>query len=210
MIAYHDKEWGVPLHDDRKLFEFLVLEGAQAGLSWSTILNKREAYRRAFAGFDPEKIARFDRRKLEALMRNTGIVRNRLKIASAVKNARAYLALRESGTTLDEFAWNFVDGVPIVNRWKNQLQVPASTRVSDALSKALKNAGFTFVGTTIIYAHMQATGLVNDHLLSCFRYKEVMERTNGKGRGGPSRRRSATRAAAAARNRQSPRRTHTT
>jgi len=173
MTEYHDREWGVPLHDERGLFEFVVLEGAQAGLSWSTILRKREAYREAFAGFDPEKIARFDKRKIASLLRNDGIVRNRLKIEGTVKNARAYLALRESGTTLDAFTWAFVKGKPLVNRWKDRSQVPASTPVSDALSKALKTAGFTFVGTTIVYAHMQATGMVNDHLVSCFRHKEV-------------------------------------
>jgi len=173
MTEYHDREWGAPLHDERGLFEFIVLEGAQAGLSWSTILRKREAYREAFAGFDPEKIARFERRKIASLLRNDGIVRNRLKIEGTVKNARAYLALRESGTTLEAFTWAFVKGKPLVNRWKERSQVPASTPVSDALSKALKTAGFTFVGTTIVYAHMQATGMVNDHLVSCFRHKEV-------------------------------------
>jgi DNA-3-methyladenine glycosylase I len=173
MIAYHDEEWGVPLHDERGLFEFLILEGAQAGLSWSTILNKRAAYRRAFAGFDPERIARFDKRKIESLMRDAGIVRNRLKIEGTVKNARAYLALRETGTTLDAFMWDFVGGKPIVNRWKRRSQIPVSTRVSDALSKALKTAGFTFIGTTIAYAHMQATGMVNDHMVDCFRHAQI-------------------------------------
>jgi len=173
MTEYHDREWGAPLHDERGLFEFIVLEGAQAGLSWSTILRKREAYREAFAGFDPEKIARFERRKIASLLRNDGIVRNRLKIEGTVKNARAYLALRESGTTLEAFTWAFVKGKPLVNRWKERSQVPASTPVSDALSKALKTAGFTFVGTTIVYPHMQATGMVNDHLVSFFRHKEV-------------------------------------
>jgi DNA-3-methyladenine glycosylase I len=173
MIEYHDTEWGVPLHDERGLFEFLVLEGAQAGLSWSTILHKREAYRKAFAGFDPARVARFDKRKIEALLRNDGIVRNRLKIESAVKNARAVLALRKEGLTLDDFFWEFVKGKPRVNRWRRVSQVPASTSLSDALSKALKNAGFTFVGTTICYAHMQAVGMVNDHLVDCFRYREL-------------------------------------
>jgi DNA-3-methyladenine glycosylase I len=173
MAEYHDREWGVPLHDERALFEFLVLEGAQAGLSWSTILNKRDAYRKAFAGFDPDRVARFDRRKIESLMRDAGIVRNRLKIESAVRNARAILALRESGTSLAAFLWSFVDGKPVVNRWKDVSQVPASTPVSDAMSKALKKAGFSFVGSTICYAHMQATGMVNDHLKHCFRYKEL-------------------------------------
>jgi len=174
MTEYHDREWGVPLHDERGLFEFLILEGAQAGLSWSTILNKRAAYRKAFADFDPDRVARFDKRKIESLMRNEGIVRNRLKIEGAVKNARAVLTLREKGISLDSFTWSFVDGKPIVNRWRSRSQVPASTRVSDAMSKALKAAGFTFVGTTICYAHMQATGLVNDHLVSCYRHRELV------------------------------------
>jgi len=173
MTAYHDGEWGVPRHDERGLFEFIVLEGAQAGLSWSTILRKRENYREAFAGFDPEKIARFNARKVESLLRNEGIIRNRLKVEGTVKNARAYLALRESGQTLDAFTWSFVKGKPLLNRWRTRDQVPATTPVSDALSKALKTAGFTFVGSTIVYAHMQATGMVNDHLVSCFRHKEV-------------------------------------
>lgn len=173
MVRYHDTEWGVPVHDEHRLFEFLLLEGAQAGLSWSTILNKREAYRAAFADFDPERIARFDRHKIASLLRNEGIVRNRLKVESAVRNARAYLALREQGTTLDEFTWRFVGGTPIVNRRKRLSQIPASTAVSNALSKALKNAGFSFVGTTICYAHMQAVGMVNDHLVDCFRYAET-------------------------------------
>jgi DNA-3-methyladenine glycosylase I len=173
MAAYHDREWGVPLHDERGLFEFIVLEGAQAGLSWSTILRKRDAYREAFAGFDPEKIARFNARKIESLLKNEGIVRNRLKVEGTVKNARAYLALRESGQTLESFTWGFVKGKPLVNRWRTRDQIPATTAISDALSKALKVAGFTFVGSTIVYAHMQATGMVNDHLVSCFRHKEV-------------------------------------
>jgi DNA-3-methyladenine glycosylase I len=171
MIAYHDKEWGVPAHDDRKLFEFIILEGAQAGLSWRTILNRREAYREAFAGFDPEKIARFNKRKIESLLKNDKIIRNRAKVEGTVQNARAYVALRESGTKLHTFMWNFVEGKPIVNRWKSVAQVPASTPESDALAKAMKKLGFTFFGTTIAYAHMQATGMVNDHLVSCFRYK---------------------------------------
>lgn len=173
MTAYHDREWGVPLYDERGLFEFIVLEGAQAGLSWATILRKRDAYRDAFAGFDPEKIARFNQRKIESLLANEGIVRNRLKVEGTVKNARAYLALRESGQTLAAFTWGFVNGKPLVNRWRTRDQVPATTAISDDLSKALKKAGFTFVGSTIVYAHMQATGMVNDHLVSCFRHKEV-------------------------------------
>jgi DNA-3-methyladenine glycosylase I len=175
MIAYHDKEWGVPVHDDRLLFEFIVLEGAQAGLSWSTILRRREAYREAFAGFDPERMARFDRRKVETLMRNEAIIRNRLKIEGAVQNAQAYLALLENGTSLDEFMWKFVDGKPIVNRRKTMSQIPASTPLSDTISKAMKKAGFTFFGTTICYAHMQAVGMVNDHVVTCFRYRALSE-----------------------------------
>jgi DNA-3-methyladenine glycosylase I len=173
MMAYHDKEWAVPVHDDRRLFEFMILEGAQAGLSWMTILRRREAYRDAFADFDPLRIARFDRRKIDSLLRNDAIIRNRLKIAGTVQNARAYVALRERGTSLDEFMWKFVDGKPIVNRWKNISQIPASTPLSDALSKAMKKAGFTFFGTTICYAHMQAVGMVNDHLVTCFRYRAL-------------------------------------
>lgn len=173
MLAYHDREWGVPVHEDRRLFEFMLLEGAQAGLSWMTILRRREAYREAFAGFDPLRIARFDRRKIESLVRNAAIIRNRMKIESAVQNARAYLALREAGDTLDAFMWKFVGGSPIVNRWKSVSQIPASTPVSDAMSKAMKKAGFTFFGTTICYAHMQAVGMVNDHFATCFRYREL-------------------------------------
>jgi DNA-3-methyladenine glycosylase I len=173
MVAYHDKEWGVPVHDDRLLFEFIVLEGAQAGLSWSTILRRREAYREAFAGFDPLKIARFDRRKIESLMKDERIIRNRLKIEGTVQNARAYVALRENGSSLDEFMWRFVDGKPIDNRRKSVSQIPASTPVSDAMSKAMKKAGFTFFGTTICYAHMQAVGMVNDHLVTCFRHSKL-------------------------------------
>ena len=174
MIAYHDDEWGTPVHDDRRLFEFMVLEGAQAGLSWITILRRRDAYRKAFAGFDPQRIARFDRRKIESLLRNEGIIRNRLKIEGAVQNARAYLALRETGVSLDKFMWNFVDGKPIVNHRRSISQIPASTPVSDAMSKAMKKAGFTFFGTTICYAHMQAVGMVNDHVVTCFRYRALM------------------------------------
>lgn len=173
MLEYHDKEWGVQVHDDRRLFEFMLLEGAQAGLSWMTILRRREAYREAFAGFDPLRIARFDRRKVESLVRNGAIIRNRMKIESAVRNAQAYVALREGGETLDAFMWKFVGGSPIVNRWKSVAQIPASTNVSDAMSKAMKKAGFTFFGTTICYAHMQAVGMVNDHFVTCFRYREL-------------------------------------
>jgi DNA-3-methyladenine glycosylase I len=173
MIAYHDEEWGVPVHDDRLLFEFLILEGAQAGLSWSTILNKRDAYREAFAGFDPPKVARFDRRRIDRLLTNAGIVRNRLKIESTVSNARALLELQREAGSFDRFVWSFVGGSPKVNRWRSLRSVPASTRESDALSDALNQRGFRFVGSTICYAFMQATGLVNDHLLSCDRYADV-------------------------------------
>ena len=170
--AYHDDEWGVPVHDDRKQFEFLILEGAQAGLSWSTVLHKRDGYRKAFADFDPEKVARFNERKIEALIGNPAIIRNRLKIKSAVTNAQAFLGLVETEGSFSEYIWSFVDGRPVQNRWKNGSDVPASTPVSDALSKDLKKRGFKFVGTTIMYAHMQATGLVNDHIVGCYRYDE--------------------------------------
>jgi DNA-3-methyladenine glycosylase I len=169
-VRYHDEEWGVPLHDDRALFEFLLLEGAQAGLSWSTILNKREHYRRAFDGFDPERIARYGTRKLAALLRDPGIVRNRLKVEAAVRNARAALALRERHGSLDAYLWRFVDGRPIRNRWRREEDVPARTNVSDALSKDLLRLDFRFVGSTICYAFMQAVGMVNDHVVTCFRH----------------------------------------
>jgi DNA-3-methyladenine glycosylase I len=169
-IPYHDTEWGVPAHDDRVLFEFLILEGAQAGLSWSTILNKRDAYRDAFAGFDPAKVARFDDRRIDKLLANEGIVRNRLKVQSAIGNARATLALQREAGSLDRFVWGFVGGKPKINRWRSPGQVPARTPESDALSAAFKQRGFRFVGSTICYAFMQATGLVNDHLVSCSRY----------------------------------------
>ena len=171
-IAYHDREWGVPVHDDRVHFEFLLLEGAQAGLSWSTILNKREAYRKAFAGFDPVKVARFGPARIEALLTDSGIVRNRLKVESAVNNARRFLAVQEEYAGFDAYVWRFVDGEPIRNRRRSVGRVPASTKESDALSRDLRQRGFKFVGSTIIYAHMQATGMVNDHLVSCFRYEE--------------------------------------
>jgi DNA-3-methyladenine glycosylase I len=170
MQAYHDREWGKPVRDDRRLFEFLVLEGAQAGLSWKTILAKREAYRRAFARFDPRRVARFDSAKIKTLLANDGIVRNRLKIAGAVKNARAFLEIQKEWGSFRAFALKFVGGRPRMNRWRRSGQVPARTAQSDALSKALRQAGFTFVGTTICYAFMQAVGMVNDHLLSC-RYR---------------------------------------
>ena len=173
--TYHDDEWGVPARDDRLQFEFLILEGAQAGLSWSTVLHKRDGYRKAFANFDPEKVARFGKRKIESLIANPAIIRNRLKIRSAVTNAQAFLALVEAEGSFSDYIWGFVDGEPIVNRWKKSTDVPASTPVSDALSKDLKQRGFKFVGTTIIYAHMQATGLVNDHLVGCYRYRECSQ-----------------------------------
>jgi DNA-3-methyladenine glycosylase I len=171
--AYHDREWGVPAHDDRRLFEFLLLEGAQAGLSWSTILRKREAYRIAFAAFDPVKVARFDARRQRTLLANEGIVRNRLKIESAVRNARAFLDVQREFGSFDAYLWRFVDGRPLHNGWKVSRQVPASTTVSDALSKDLTKRGFNFVGTTICYAFMQAVGMVNDHTVDCFRWAEI-------------------------------------
>jgi DNA-3-methyladenine glycosylase I len=169
-IEYHDTEWGVPSRDDRHLFEMLILEGAQAGLSWSTILRKRENYRKAFAGFDPLKVARFDARKRAALMRDAGIVRNRLKIEATVTNARQVLAVREEHGSLAAYLWQFVDGRPIVNRWTTRDRLPAETAESRAMSKALLQRGFRFVGPTICYAFMQATGMVNDHVTTCFRY----------------------------------------
>jgi DNA-3-methyladenine glycosylase I len=172
MMDYHDKEWGVPLHDDRALFEFLILEGAQAGLSWETILKKRPAYRLAFDNFDAGKIARYGPKQVAKLMANPGIVRNGLKIASAVRNAQAYLRIVEQHTTFDRYIWQFVDGQPVVNRFRTFKEIPASTPQSDAMSKALKAYGFNFVGSTICYAFMQATGMVNDHLVTCFRYKQ--------------------------------------
>ena len=172
-IAYHDAEWGVPQHDDRRLFEFLILEGAQAGLSWDTVLRKRENYRAAFDNFDAEKIARYDDAKCAELLQNEGIIRNRLKIASAVGNAKAFLKVKEEFGSFDSYIWSFTDGKPVKNDWENISQVPAKTEISDALSKDLKKRGFNFVGSTIMYAFMQACGLVNDHLVSCFRYEEV-------------------------------------
>lgn len=172
-IHYHDTEWGKPLHDDQKLFEFLILEGAQAGLSWDTILRKRQNYREAFDDFDAEKIIKYDDKKCAGLLLNEGIIRNRLKIASAVRNAKCFLAVKEEFGSFDKYIWNFVGGKPIVNAWENMKQVPAATEISDAMSKDLKKRGFNFVGSTIMYAFMQATGMVNDHLVSCFRYKKV-------------------------------------
>ena len=169
-LAYHDQEWGVPQHDDRGLFEFILLEGAQAGLSWSTILNKRENYRRAFDGFEAEKIARYGPRKIAALLGDAGIVRNRLKIAAAIGNARAFLATQKEFGSFDRYIWSFVGGRPIQNAWTSSKQVPAKTAESDAMSRDLVKRGFKFVGSTICYGFMQATGLVNDHLVSCFRH----------------------------------------
>ena len=172
-IDYHDREWGVPLHDDRALFEFLILEGAQAGLSWSTILRKRPAYRIAFQRFDPRKVARYDEAKIATLLANDGIVRNRLKIAASVRNAQAFLAVQKEFGTFDRYIWQFVGGQPRQNRWRRSEDLPARTAESDAMSKDLVKRGFTFVGSTICYAFMQAVGMVNDHAVSCFRYAEL-------------------------------------
>ena len=169
---YHDEEWGVPVRDDRMHFEFLTLEGAQAGLSWSTVLHKRDAYRKAFANFEPAKVARFNQRSVERLLNDAGIIRNRLKIDSAISNAREFLRVQDEFGSFDAYIWRFVDGKPIVNRRKWQQDVPATSSESDALSRDLKSRGFKFVGSTIIYAHMQAIGLVNDHLVDCFRYTQ--------------------------------------
>lgn len=169
-IRYHDEEWGVPVYDDRTQFEFLILEGAQAGLSWSTILNKRAGYRKAFADFDPEKVARFTKKRVEKLLTDPSIVRNRLKVESTVTNAKAFLAVQEEYGTFSDYIWGFVDGKPIENRFKRDRDIPATSPESDALSKDLRKRGFRFVGSTIVYAHMQATGLVNDHVTGCFRF----------------------------------------
>ena len=173
LTAYHDEEWGVPLHDDRALFEFLILEGAQAGLSWSTILNKRPAYRAAFDRFDPRKVARYDEAKIAALLEDSGIVRNRLKVRAAVRNAQAFLALQKEFGSFDTYVWKFTGGRPMQNRRRRLQEVPARTAESDAMSKDLIKRGFTFVGSTICYAFMQATGMVNDHVVDCFRHKEL-------------------------------------
>jgi DNA-3-methyladenine glycosylase I len=175
-IDYHDREWGVPLHDDRALFEFLILEGAQAGLSWSTILKKRPAYRAAFHRFDPRKVARYNDANIAALLGNPGIVRNRLKVAAAVRNARAFLAVQKEFGSFDRYVWQFVGGQPRQNRWRSASDLPARTAESDTLSKDLAKRGFTFVGSTICYAFMQATGMVNDHAVSCFRYAQLNTR----------------------------------
>jgi len=172
-VTYHDAEWGVPARDDKKLFEFLILEAAQAGLSWDTVLRKREGYRRAFDDFDAERIARYDEKKLSEFLSNEGIIRNRLKIASAVQNAKSYLKIKYEFGSFDSYVWSFARGKPIVNKWKDLSEVPAKTAVSDAMSVDLKRRGFNFVGSTIMYAFMQACGLVNDHLVDCFRYDEI-------------------------------------
>jgi len=173
-VDYHDREWAVPIHDDRLIFEFLTLEGAQAGLSWYTVLRKRDAYRTAFADFDPEKVARFGARQIERLMNNAGIIRNRAKIVAAIDNAKKFLGVQEEFGSFDSYIWRFVDGKPIVNKLRVLKDYPATSKESDALSKDLKQRGFKFVGSTIVYAHMQATGMVNDHVLGCFRRKEIL------------------------------------
>lgn len=177
---YHDEEWGVPVHDDRAHFEFLILEGAQAGLSWATILKRRAGYRIAFAGFDPRKVARYRQDKIEQLLQFDGIIRNRLKVASAVSNARAFLTVQEEFGSFDQYIWQFVDGRTMLNRRKTLRQIPATTRESDALSRDLKRRGFRFVGSTVMYAHMQACGLVNDHTMDCFRYREIVRKYRQK------------------------------
>jgi DNA-3-methyladenine glycosylase I len=176
-IEYHDNEWGTPLHDDQKLFEFLVLEGAQAGLSWITILKKRENYRTAFDDFDPRKVARYNQRKIAKLLNDPGIVRNRMKIEAAIQNARAFLQVQDEFGSFDQYIWQFVDGKPIVNRWKTLSEIPAQTPLSETISRDLIKRGFRFVGPTIVYAHMQATGIVQDHVVSCFRYEELSKAT---------------------------------
>ncbi|VAX37336.1 DNA-3-methyladenine glycosylase [hydrothermal vent metagenome] len=170
---YHDKEWGVPVHDDQKLFEFILLEGAQAGLCWLTILKRREGYRKAFANFDVEKVARFSKKKIEKILLDPGVIRNKLKVNSAVKNAKAFIKIQEEFGSFDNYSWQFVDGCRIENNWKTMKKIPVTTPESDAFSKDLKQRGFSFVGPTIMYAHMQAVGMVNDHLVSCYRHQEV-------------------------------------
>jgi len=174
-VAYHDREWGVPVHDDRLMFEFLTLEGAQAGLSWYTVLRKRTAYRKAFAGFDAEKVARYGKRQIDSLLRNDGIIRNRAKIAAAIKNAKKFLDVREEFGTFDAYIWRFVDGRPLVHSFRSLKDYRATSPESDALSKDLKQRGFNFVGSTICYAHMQATGMVNDHVVGCFRRQPIVD-----------------------------------
>lgn len=173
MVAYHDTEWGVPLHDDQKLFEFLVLEGMQAGLSWSTILNKRENFRAAFHNFDVARVARYTPRDVERLLKNAGIIRNRLKIEATINNAKRFIDVQNEFGSFDAYIWRFVDGRPVRNNWRSMSEIPAKTPLSDAVSKDLLKRGFKFVGSTIVYAHMQATGMVNDHTVDCFRYEEV-------------------------------------
>jgi DNA-3-methyladenine glycosylase I len=175
MIKYHNKEWGVPLHNDRKLFEFLILEGFQAGLSWRTILYKRENFRKAFDKFDYNKIANYDRKKINSLLKDASIVRNKLKIKGAIANAKAFIQVRKEFGTFDKYIWGFVEGKPIQNKYKSLKQIPAKTDLSDKISDDLKNRGFKFVGSTIVYAHMQATGMVNDHIVNCFRYMEIVD-----------------------------------
>ena len=173
-IKYHDEEWGVPVHDDRKHFEFLVLEGAQAGLSWATILKRRDNYRKAYDNFDPAKVAKYDDAKVAELLANAGIIRNRKKIESSINNARLFLEVQKEFGSFDNFIWSFVNHKPVVNSWKKLSEIPATTELSDRISKDLKKRGFSFVGSTIIYAHIQAIGLVNDHLVSCFRYRQLI------------------------------------
>ncbi len=173
-VKYHDEEWGVPVHDEIRHFEFLLLEGAQAGLSWATVLKRRDGYRKAFAGYDPEKVARFNDARIDKLLNDTGIIRNRLKIESAINNAKCFLKVQDEFGSFDKFIWKIFDGNPRINRWKAMKEIKPTTRESDQLSKDLKKRGFTFVGSTIIYAHMQAIGMVNDHLVSCFRHRELI------------------------------------
>lgn len=172
-VNYHDKEWGVPVHDDRLLFELIVLEGAQAGLSWMTVLKKRENYRKAFDNFDPEKVALYDKQKIDLLLENQGIIRNKRKILSAISNANAFLKIRKEFGSFDDYIWTFVNGKPIINKWKSVKEIPATSEISDIMSKDLKKRGFNFVGSTICYAYMQSIGMVNDHLVDCFRYDEI-------------------------------------
>ncbi len=174
-IKYHDQEWGVPVFDDRKQFEFLVLESAQAGLSWLTILKKREGYRKAYAGFDPIKVAKFDERKIEELMNDDGIIRNEKKIRASINNAKRFLEIQREFGSFSDYIWRFVDYKPIINSWERESQIPAKTKLSEEISKDLKNRGFTFLGPIIIYSHMQATGLVNDHIVDCFRHKQICQ-----------------------------------
>lgn len=178
-VAYHDEEWGVPVCDDQKQFEFLVLESAQAGLSWSTVLNRRDGYRRAFAEFDAAKVARFTPRRIEKLLTDPGIIRNRMKVTAAVSNAKCFLEIQKEFGSFCRYIWDYVDGKPAQNRWRSQDDVPATSAISDALAKDMKRRGFKFVGSTILYAHLQATGLINDHLLSCFRYTECARLAKG-------------------------------